>query len=229
MMDRPITTLFLIESLDGKINSGSTDDLDVDRDWCTIDGVKEGLHQYYEIEETTDSFSLNTGRVMAKIGINERQDSPYKMSISFVLIDNKPHLTLAGVNYLCKWVNHLYVITTNFNHPAYSTSAPNITIIKQEQLDLKAALVELKQKYGVERITLQSGGTLNCELLRHKLIDYVDIIIAPLLVGGKDTTTLIDGPSITKVSQLNQLQPLQLLECKVLADSYIRLRYKAIK
>lgn len=229
MMDRPITTLFLIESLDGKINSGSTDDLDVDRDWCTIDGVKEGLHQYYEIEETTDSFSLNTGRVMAKIGINERQDSPYKMSISFVLIDNKPHLTLAGVNYLCKWVNHLYVITTNFNHPAYSTSAPNIAIIKQEQLDLKAALVELKQKYGVERITLQSGGTLNCELLRHKLIDYVDIIIAPLLVGGKDTTTLIDGPSITKVSQLNQLQPLQLLECKVLADSYIRLRYKAIK
>ncbi|KKQ94438.1 MAG: hypothetical protein UT66_C0017G0001 [candidate division CPR2 bacterium GW2011_GWC1_39_9] len=42
--DRPITTLFLIESLDGKIFSGDNDSLDVDRDWKTIDGVKEGLY-----------------------------------------------------------------------------------------------------------------------------------------------------------------------------------------
>ena len=28
---------------DGKISSGNTDELDVDKDWCQIDGVKEGL------------------------------------------------------------------------------------------------------------------------------------------------------------------------------------------
>ena len=67
-MNRPITTLFMLESLDGKISSGSSDNLDVDKDFCRIDGVKEGLHQYYELEEETDTFSLNTGRVMAKIG-----------------------------------------------------------------------------------------------------------------------------------------------------------------
>ena len=49
----------MLESLDGKISSGNTDELDADKDWCKIDGVKEGLHQYYEIESTTDSFSLN--------------------------------------------------------------------------------------------------------------------------------------------------------------------------
>ena len=68
-MKRPITTLFMLESLDGKISSGNDDSLDVDKDWCKIRGVKEGLHQYYEIEQTTDLFSLNTGRVMAKIGV----------------------------------------------------------------------------------------------------------------------------------------------------------------
>ena len=47
-MDRPITTLFMLESLDGKISSGSSDVLDADKDFCRIDGVKEGLHQYYE-------------------------------------------------------------------------------------------------------------------------------------------------------------------------------------
>lgn len=48
---KPINTLFMLMSLDGKINSGDSDELDVDRDWCKIDGVKEGIHQYYDIEK----------------------------------------------------------------------------------------------------------------------------------------------------------------------------------
>ncbi len=66
MNNRPINTLFMLMSLDGKISSGNNDELDADKDWCKIDGVKEGLNQYYEIEKTTDWYSLNTGRVMAK-------------------------------------------------------------------------------------------------------------------------------------------------------------------
>ena len=72
-MNRPITTLFMLESLDGKISSGNNDSLDADKDFPKIDGVKEGLHQYYEIEQTTDYYSLNTGKVMAKIGVNDKK------------------------------------------------------------------------------------------------------------------------------------------------------------
>ena len=45
-MDRPITTLFMLMSVDGKISTGATDDLDVDKDFPKIKGVNEGLHQY---------------------------------------------------------------------------------------------------------------------------------------------------------------------------------------
>ena len=69
-MDRPITTLFMLMSVDGKISTGASDNLDVDKDFPKITGVKEGLHQYYEIEQTTDLWSLNSGRVQAKIGVN---------------------------------------------------------------------------------------------------------------------------------------------------------------
>lgn len=64
----------MLESLDGKISSGNNDELDADKDCSHIDGVKGGLHQYYEIEATTDIFSLNTNRVMAKIGVNDRTE-----------------------------------------------------------------------------------------------------------------------------------------------------------
>ena len=60
-MDRPITTLFMLMSVDGKISTGSNDTLDFDQDLPKINGVSEGLNQYYEIEQTTDLWSLNAG------------------------------------------------------------------------------------------------------------------------------------------------------------------------
>lgn len=90
------------------------------------------------------------------------------------------------------------------------------------------ALTELKSEYGCQRITIQSGGTLNGLFLREKLFDYIDIVVAPVLIGGKDTSTLIDGKSLLSKSELSQLGVLKLQECTVLEDSYIRLRYKVI-
>lgn len=63
---KPITTLFMLMSVDGKISTGAVDELDVDRDFPRINGVKEGLYQYYEIEKTTDLWSLNSSRVQEK-------------------------------------------------------------------------------------------------------------------------------------------------------------------
>jgi len=71
-MDRPVTTLFMLMSLDGKISTGSSDERDVDQDFPLISGIKEGLSQYYDLERSTDLWSFNTGRVQAKIGANTR-------------------------------------------------------------------------------------------------------------------------------------------------------------
>ena len=165
-MDRPVTTLFMLMSVDGKISTGATDNLDLDRDLPKIAGVQEGLHQYYEIEQTT--------------------------------------------------------------HPAFQMDEDNLHIICQSKLSLTDALAQLKSEYGCQRITIQSGGTLNGLFLREKLFDYIDIVIAPILVGGKDTSTLIDGRSLLSESELSQLGVLKLQECMVLENSYLRLRYQVI-
>lgn len=231
MKNRPITTLFMLESLDGKINSGNSDELDVDKDWCKINGVKEGIHQYYEIEKTTDWYSLNTGRTMAKIGVNNRKEKPTKIDCRFIIIDRKPHLNEKGIEYLCNWIEVLFLVTDNKNHPAYKLvdKIDNLKILYYENIDLKEMMEDLRENYNVERITIQSGGTLNGELLRKNLIDYVNIVIAPLLVGGKDTSTLIDGEAITSTKELDKLKALDLIECNKLDNSYIQLKYKVIK
>lgn len=56
----------------------------------------------------------------------------------------------------------------------------------------------------------------------------MDIVVAPVLIGGKDTSTLIDGKSLLSQSELSGLGVLKLQECVVLEDSYLRLRYEVV-
>jgi len=226
-MDRPVTTLFMLMSVDGKISTGASDHLDVDKDFPKIAGVKEGLHQYYEIEQTTDLWSLNSGRVQAKIGINTA-DMPNKTPVSFVVMDNK-HLEKHGIRYLCALSKQFVLVTSNEKHPAFEMEEDNLHIIYQKELSLQDVLAKLKSEYSCERLTIQTGGTLNGLFLREKLIDYIDIVVAPVLIGGKDTSTLIDGKSLLSESELSGLGVLKLQECVVLDDSYLRLRYEVIR
>ena len=217
----------MLSSVDGKISTGATNELDVDKDFPKLDGVKEGLYQYYEIEQTTDLWSLNTGKVQAKMGVNTKELPKEKCPVSFVLVDSK-HLTEGGVRYFCALSQQFVLITTNKEHPAFSVNEDNLHIIYQEKLDLAEALARLYSDFGCERLTIQSGGELNGLFLREKLFDYVDIVIAPVLIGGKDTPTLIDGVSLMAESELSKLGILELESCEVLKHSYIRLRYKVI-
>ena len=225
-MDRPVTTLFMLMSVDGKISTGATDEMDFDRDFPKITGVAEGLHQYYEIEQTTDLWSFNTGRVQAKMGVNEKSE-PAKSPVSFVLLDNN-HLTESGVKYFCALSKQFVLITSNKGHPAFCVDENNLHIIFQEKQDLGKALETLKKEYGCERLTVQSGGTVNSLFLRNKLLDYVDIVVAPVLIGGKETAALIDGQSLITGDELSELGILKLVDCSVLQDSYIRLKYMVI-
>lgn len=229
-MNRPITTLFMLTSVDGKISTGSNDKLDVDKDFPKIRGIKEGLKQYYEIEQTTDLLSLNSGRVLAKVGANKPQKNLVKLPVSFLIIDNEPHLNKTGVDNLLKKSKKLYIITTNKSHPAFKRKdADNLEIIYyKNKIDFVDLFRKLKQDYKINRMTIQTGGTLNSIFLRNKLIDKISIVVAPTLIGGKDTPSLIDGKSLSSVKELSFIKALKLTEVKKLNDSYLHLKYDVI-
>lgn len=223
-----MTTLFMLMSVDGKISTGDTDERDFDTDLKTIPGIMEGLPHYYDLEKQTDIVSLNTGRVMAKIGVNERTDDPRKIPCSFVIIDNHPHLTKRGIEYLSKWVQTLYLVTTKPHHPAKEVKAENIVFIEVECIDFGQLFKDLKGKYGIERMTIQSGGTLNAVLVRQGLIDHLSIVVAPCLIGGKDTSSLVDGESLHDQDDLAKIRPLQFVSTSILKHGYIHLRYDVV-
>ncbi len=227
-MNRPETTLFLIMSLDGKISSGDTDNLDVDQDWKSIHGVKEGLHQYYELEQQTDPCFFISGKVLAKVGINKKEPAKKPIPVTGVILDNKKHLNKQGINYLSSWLERVIIITTSSDHPA-KMIYNNVSVIEyQNTIDFSDLFKQLKNNHEINRLTIQSGGTLNTTLLREGLIDHVSVVIAPILVGGSTTPTLLDGEAIHAVEELTNLRALRLKECNQLENSFLHLVYDVI-
>ncbi|MFA6296465.1 MAG: dihydrofolate reductase family protein [Patescibacteria group bacterium] len=229
-MNKPITTLFMLMSVDGKISTGNVDALDVDKDFPKIKGIKEGLKQYYDIEKTTDINSLNSGRVLAKIGANKIQKNIIKTPVNFLIIDNEPHLDKIGVDNFIKKSKKLFIITTNKNHPAFlRKDADNLEIIYYEnEIDFVDLFRKIKQDFGMKRLTIQTGGTLNSIFLRNKLIDKILIVVAPALIGGKETASLIGGKSLSSIDELKEIKALKLVNVKKLKDSYVYLKYDVI-
>ena len=80
----------------------------------------------------------------------------------------------------------------------------------------------------MERITIQSGGTLNAVFVREKLIDHISIVVAPALIGGRNTSTVIDGESLHSEIDLKNIKALKLIKCNILKDSYLHIQYDVI-
>ena len=218
----------MLMSVDGKISTGPTDDFDFDKDIPAFPVTGDGVAQYYALEKETDIWSLCTGKTQAKIGMNTLTCPPEKTNVNFVIFDYQ-YLTAAGVDNLAHKANKLIVVTHGDNHPAYycRDKHDNIEIIHtQYQQPLTPVVETLYKQYGCERITLQSGGNFNGALLREGLIDYLDIVVAPIIVGGSKTPTLIGGYRDFDLQHLIKHGNLKLLECIALEHSYVHLRYK---
>ncbi|HMS23574.1 MAG TPA: dihydrofolate reductase family protein [Candidatus Saccharibacteria bacterium] len=224
-----IATLFMLMSLDGKISTGTGNDRDFDKDLPKIPGAAEGLEQYYALEQQTDFYSFNTGKVMAKVGRNEAKKNIQKIPVTFVLVDNQPHLTKQGVENLLKRCKSLIIATVDATHPALDFHDENLKVITYgHEIDLVDLFKQI-ESLGAERITIQSGGEMNASLLRTGLIDELSIVVCPVLIGGTETPSLIGGESIQRLEDLNKIKILELIESKQLENNYLHLRYRVKK
>ena len=228
MKKRSVNTLFMLMSLDGRISSGASDDYDLEDSILKIPEIAKGLQQYYDLEQQTDLWSFNTARTLTKVtstNYNERTELRAKIPVSFILVDNQQHFNRTAIKYLSNWLQKVVIVTTKTDYETFGYE--NVSVIHyDDKIDFHDLFEQLYEKFGVEKVTIQSGGTLNGVLLREKLFDFVNIVVAPVLVGGRSVSTLIDGENPQSLADLGILK---LIECKTLADSYLNLRYEVVK
>jgi 2,5-diamino-6-(ribosylamino)-4(3H)-pyrimidinone 5'-phosphate reductase len=74
-----------------------------------------------------------------------------------------------------------------------------------KDVDLKFLLNELHRR-GVKRLLVEGGGTLNWSLFSAKLIDEIRVAVAPIIIGGADAVTLVEGDGVSTINEAFKLE-----------------------
>lgn len=82
-------------------------------------------------------------------------------------------------------------------------------------------LDELRRLFGIKRLLLEGGGTINGSFLAANLIDEMSVVIAPVIDGAPAVPSLIDCPPGAKA-----VRHLKLMSCEALPGNLVWLRYK---
>jgi riboflavin biosynthesis pyrimidine reductase len=81
-----------------------------------------------------------------------------------------------------------------------------VEIFGDEEMDFKAALDWLQEKWKVKKLLCEGGGELNTALIRQNLVDEIYITICPLVFGGRGAPTMADGLGVKSVEEATKLR-----------------------
>ncbi len=95
-----------------------------------------------------------------------------------------------------------------------------------ERVDLREAMRKLKSKLGVACLVSEAVGRLNGALLRAGLIDEVDLVLRPELIGGETTPTLFQSADLADGEWPTRLR---LLDVRALKSQHVWLRYEVVR
>lgn len=75
-----------------------------------------------------------------------------------------------------------------------------------ETIDWTACLRWVRRHWGVERLLVEGGGTLNEALFRAGVVRELHLTICPWLVGGERAPSIADGPGVARLGEATRLR-----------------------
>lgn len=121
---------------------------------------------------------------------------------------------------------HLLVLAGHHTPPAYLAYLRRdripYVVAGKGHVDLGSALAKVRAALGVECVLSTAGGRLNGALIRAGLADEINVEFLPAVIGGRQTPSLFDAPSLGPDEWPTRLD---LLSCRV-QGGRVWLRYK---
>jgi riboflavin-specific deaminase-like protein len=84
--------------------------------------------------------------------------------------------------------------------------ADDVKICGRREIDFRAALRWLGEKWKVKRLLCEGGGELNDALFRAGLVDELHLTVCPKIFGGRTAPTITDGVGFRRLKDAAQFQ-----------------------
>ncbi|WFN36055.1 dihydrofolate reductase family protein [Methanomicrobium antiquum] len=88
---------------------------------------------------------------------------------------------------------------------ALEEKGADVIISGEERVDFTYLMNILAREYGVKKLMVEGGPTLNYYMLQDRLVDEVRLIHLPFIVGGADTPSLVGGMHIDSEDEMFRL------------------------
>jgi len=223
-MKRPFVILNIAMTADGKTDTvyrkGATislpEDMErVDRLRAEVDAIMVGGRTLKDDDPrlTVKSEQLRLERAQSGLNAN-----PIKIGV----------VTRADLRPNSRFLNagpaEVIIFTTSQTKPDQidflQRQGVKVYVLGEQQVNLLLAMQKLSE-VGVQRLLVEGGGILNESLLRLKLVDEINIYVAPLIFGGAHAPTFANGMGLAREAALR----LQLKAISRLGDDGVLLQY----
>jgi len=199
---RPYVIINSAMSIDGKIASVSMDSrlssmqdiARVHRLRSMVDAVMVGINTV-----KIDDPMLNVRYVKGK----KRRD-PLR-----VIVDS--NATIADINCkimdTCNTIPTLIAVSERASKDRINTiisKGAKVIIIGKDMVDLKGLLHELASM-NIRSILVEGGGEVNWSLIKEGLLDELIVTVAPVILGGRDAKTLVEGEGFGSIKDALRL------------------------
>ena len=216
-MERPHVIINCAMTADGKIALPNKKQLRISSD--------EDIRRMYKLRNDCDAVLVGINTILTddpKLTVKEKYIKNPKQPIR-VILDSKcrtPLNALAVNNY-----SETIIMTGKKCIKKFPENVEIIQCKLQEDglIDLQYLLKILYDK-GIKTLMIEGGSSINWSFLKEKLVDELFVYLGPIVVGGKNTPTLVDGIGIKNI---NELISLEITNIKRLGNGII-ITYKMI-
>jgi 2,5-diamino-6-(ribosylamino)-4(3H)-pyrimidinone 5'-phosphate reductase len=235
--NRPYLICHMITSLDGKITSGTGQNIYDDEFLDIYDFTDEKLETQGWMcgRVTMEMFAESVGTPLPSIQLEIAEDyvSPPKFSRFAVAIDTQGTLRWSS-NVIKSGIGRalefsLIVIVTEQTPKEYlsylRTKEIAYILSGQKELDWAVALQKLHDLFGIKKLSLQGGGKINGSLLKAGFIDEVSLIMTPLAVNNSEAPAVFENQVTPETFSTYRFE---VIECKQLENNVVWLRYKKL-
>ncbi len=202
---RPLITLKLAQSLDGKIATSRGDSK-----WISS---QKSRRLVQDLRKKHDAILIGINTLLADdpvLTIRNSKRQPFK-----IIVDTKLKCPLTAKIFTNSSPGKTIIATTTrssrIKERALRDKGADIIRVGSisNRVDLKALMKQLLLK-GIGSIMVEGGGEIAASLLRKRFIDKLYLFIAPILIGGKDAPCSIGGDGAAKISQALKLTDIKV-------------------
>ena len=182
-------------SIDGKISTRKND---------SAISSKLDLVRVHKLRSTVDGIMIGISTVLEDDPmLNVRYSTTRKKNPTRIIIDSKARIPLnSRIIDSSSKIQTIIAVTHNASSrkiKEIQKKGAQVLVYGNGKVNLRNLFQQL-EKMGLKKIIVEGGGEINWSVLKLGLVNELVVTISPVIIGGRDAKTLVEGKGFTNIS-----------------------------